>query len=194
MPPASRATAPRTDPRVVRTQEDVLRATLQVLLDEGWDAVTHQRIAQVAGYSKATLYNHWPTRQVLVSAAFGRLRVLRHPVATGDLRQDLINELVAFRNAIRDDRLDQGLSVLVQLIQSMPELATVRKKLVTEGELVVRRLLRPYLRSAPALDAAVFMLSGAVLSGAMMHGRAPSDRVIGETVDLVLTGLDIRST
>ena len=190
---AARPLPTRIDPRVVRTRDDVLRATLQVLLDEGWDAVTHPRIARAAGYSKATLYNHWPTRTALVTAAFGRLRELPHHPPTGDLRHDLITELVSFRNAIRDERLDRGLSVLVELIRTVPELAAVRKKLVTDGERVVRQLLRPHVRGGPALDAAVFMLSGAVLHGAMMHGKAPSDRVITETVDLVLSGLGVGS-
>ena len=43
---------------------------IDVLTDEGLDAVTHHRLAEVAGYSRATIYKHWPTRNALFVDAF----------------------------------------------------------------------------------------------------------------------------
>lgn len=176
------------DPRIVRTRNDVLRTTLTVLIDEGWDAVTHAHVAASAGYSKATLYKHWPTRVDLIRAAFSQLREIPHHVPTGDLRADLIAEVATFRDAIEQQRLDRALGVLVDLIDTVPELAQVRTRLVTDGEQVVRELLGAQLSGA-ALDAATLMLVGAVLHSAMMHGRPPTDDVIAASVDLVLRSL-----
>ena len=50
------------DPRVARTRRDVVDATAALLLEVGWDGVTHARVAQRSGYSKATVYAHWPAR------------------------------------------------------------------------------------------------------------------------------------
>jgi AcrR family transcriptional regulator len=173
------------DRRVVRTRNDVLRVALDVLIDEGRDAVTHQYLAEVAGYSRATLYNHWPTRTHLLADAFSRLRALPHHTPTGDLRADLIQELVMFRYGMQRLRLDRALAALADLAASMPELAVVRDKLVTDGERVVRQLLATVLTGAE-LEAAALMLSGAVLDAALMHGELPGDDVIAASVDLVL--------
>ena len=173
------------DARVVRTRNDVLRAALDVLIDEGRDAVTHQRLAQVAGYSRVTLYKHWPTRADLLRDAFGGLRDAHHHTPTGDVRTDLIEELTAFRTVIERRRIDRALAALAELAASHPEMAEVRDEVVSDGERVVRELLAPRLRG-PKLEAATLMLSGAILNAAMMHGRPPADDVISAAVDIVL--------
>ncbi|MBJ7383621.1 MAG: TetR family transcriptional regulator, partial [Mycolicibacterium sp.] len=43
---------------MARTRADVSRAALQVLTSEGADALTHAHVAEIAGYSKTTLYTH----------------------------------------------------------------------------------------------------------------------------------------
>ena len=176
------------DRRVVRTRNDILRTTLEVLMDEGWDAVTHQRVAQAAGYSKATVYNHWRTRADLIRDAFMRLRDMPHHVPTGDLRTDLIEEVTTFRTGIEDQRLERALCALVNLTGTAPDLDEIREKLVTGGERLIRQLLAPFLHDTD-LEAATRMLCGAVLHSAMMHGKPPTDDVIASSVDLVLRGI-----
>ena len=177
------------DARVVRTRNDVSRAALRVLTEQGWDAVTHAHLAQVAGYSRATLYKHWPARADLLRLAFGRLDEMPHHEPTGDLRTDLIEEVTTFRAGMEQNRLDRALCALVELTVTDPDLVEIRDTLVTDGERVVRRLLASVLHGA-ALDAATLMLCGAVLHSALMHGRLPGDDVIAASVDLVLGGLD----
>jgi AcrR family transcriptional regulator len=175
----------RVDARVVRTRNDVLRAALDLLIDEGRDAVTHQRLAQVAGYSRVTLYKHWPTRADILREAFGGLREAHHHTPTGDVRTDLIGELTTFRTVIEQRRIDRALAALAELAAADPELADVRDEVVSAGERVLRELLAPRLQG-PELEAAILMLSGAILNAAMMHGRPPADDVIAAAVDIVL--------
>lgn len=176
------------DARVVRTRNDVLRTALQVLIDEGRDAVTHRHVAQVAGYSRATLYAHWPSRADLFRDAFTRLDALPHHAVTGDLRADLVAELTTFRTAMREHHLDRALAVLSDLAATDPNLAAIRDTLVVNGERVVRELLAPVLVGVD-LEAATRMLCGAVLHSALLHGQPPDDDLIAATVDLTLSGL-----
>lgn len=178
------------DPRVVRTHNDVLRAALQVLIDEGWESVTRPRVAQVAGYSKTTVYTHWPTRAGLIVDAFTRLAEVPHHTPTGDLRTDLIKEMITLRSTMVEHRLDRALAVLVDHTASVPELVGVRDKLVSDGERIVRKLLEPVLRGTE-LEAATLMLCGAVLHAALMHGQPPGDDVIESMVDLTLGRLGL---
>lgn len=175
------------DPRVVRTHNDVLTAALHVLVHEGHGSVTHQHVAEVAGYSKATVYAHWRDRHDLLRGAFTRLVHSPHHEPAGDLRADLVAELVAFRTALDEHGLDRALAALVDLIGSVPGMAEVRDEIVAEGERVLRRMLEPVLEGAER-EAAVLMLSGAVLHSVFLHGRVPDDATIAASVDLVLRG------
>ena len=176
------------DPRVTRTRQDVLRATIEVLLDEGWPSVTQAHVARTAGYSKATVYAHWPTRTALIRDAFTLVGATPHHTPTGDFRTDLLTELLGYRTGMVELRLDRALAVLSDLTHSIPELVAVRNQLVTDGERVVRELLERYA-DGTELDAATLMLCGAVLHSALMHGQVPSDEVIEASVDLLLRGL-----
>jgi AcrR family transcriptional regulator len=177
------------DARVIRTRNDILRAAIDVLTGEGLDAVTHHHLAEVAGYSRATIYKHWPTRDALFLDAFTYRPSGEHHVPTGDLRADLIGELTMFRRGMERQRLDRALAALAALTTSVPELAAVRDKLVAEGERVLLQLLTPVAHGTE-LEAAMRMLSGSVLQSALLHGQLPSDEVLAATVDLLLRGLD----
>lgn len=177
-----------TDPRVVRTRNNVLDAAITVLVDEGWDALTHPRVAAVAGYSKATLYSHWPTRLELVRDAFAHFGGMPHHDPTGDLRADLVGELRSFRSAMVERRLDRAISVLMELITAVPELADVREQFVADGERVIRGILAPYADGA-RLEAATVMLCGAVVHTTMLQARQISDDVVDAAVDLVVGSL-----
>jgi AcrR family transcriptional regulator len=182
-PPADGSGSP-VDARVIRTRNDILRATLEVLTSQGLDGLTHPHLAEVAGYSRATLYNHWPNRTALLRDAFA-YRSAEHSTPTGDLRSDLIAELTMFRTEMERHGLDRALAVLAAVTAFTPELAEVRDQLLTDGERVMRELLSPAFQG-DELDAAVLMLTGAVINSAVVHGQLPSDALIAATVDLVL--------
>lgn len=176
------------DPRVTRTRHDVLRVGAALLVDEGWESVTHQRVAREAGYAKATLYAHWPTRTDLLVDLFTRFADVPHHAPTGDLRADLVAELTTFRTAVAELRLDRVLAVLIDLTASVPELVPVRDRLAREGEEVIRTLLTPHLDGV-RLEAATRMLAGALVQSALLHGTAPDPPLIEALVDLTLAAI-----
>ncbi|CAA9242901.1 MAG: hypothetical protein AVDCRST_MAG41-1538 [uncultured Corynebacteriales bacterium] len=176
------------DPRVLRTRNDVLRTAIEILVADGWDAVTQPRVARAAGYSKATVYAHWPERADLVRDALARFGDMPHHEATGDLRTDLIGELVSFRQGMLEHRLDRVLAVLAERAPSVPELVDVRTAFVADGERPMRERLGTVLSGA-RLEAATVMLCGLVLDAALLHGAPPTDEVLAAAVDLVLHGI-----
>jgi AcrR family transcriptional regulator len=75
------------------------RLLLQVtglLLDEGGlPAATVDAIAERSGVSKATIYNHWPSRTAIAASAFAELMGAAVPVPdTGSLAGDVTEHLV----------------------------------------------------------------------------------------------------
>lgn len=178
----------RTDPRVARTREDVPRAAYRILVDEGADAVTHAHVAQAAGYSKATVYAHWPTRADLVHAALSLMTDVDHAAVTGDPRADLIGQMSGFRAMMRERGTDRALGAMAELSAAAPELAELRERVAAEGERVMRDVLAGVTDGAE-LEAAALMLNGAVLYSAMLHGGPPDDDTIATIVDVVLRGV-----
>lgn len=179
----------RTDPRVTRTREDVPRSAYRILVEEGADAVTHAHVAQVAGYSKATLYTHWPTRSDLLHAALSLIVDVDHASVTGEPRADLIGQMSGFRSMIQERGTDRALGALADLGAGTPELADLRDRVAAEGERVMREVLAG-ITGDDELEAVALMLNGAVLYAAMLHGRPPDDDTIARIVDIVLRGLN----
>ena len=176
------------DARVARTRADVARAALEVLTGEGSDAVTHARVAELAGYSKTTLYTHWPSRVELIALALDGLGELPHHEQTGDLRSDMIGELVAFRGGITEMRLDRILTGMAQWA-SVEEMREIRDAINSSGQGPLRAMLAAVLSGAE-LEAAVSMLTGVVACPSIMYGSLPDDDVIAAAVDIVLRSAD----
>jgi AcrR family transcriptional regulator len=172
------------DARVARTRADVARAALEVLTGEGSDAVTHARVAELAGYSKTTLYTHWPSRVELIALALDGLGELPHHEQSGDLRSDLIGELQAFRGGITEMRLDRILTGMAQWA-SVDEMREIRDAINSSGQGPLRAMLADVLSGAE-LEAAVSMLTGVVACPSIMYGSLPDDDVIAAAVDIVL--------
>jgi AcrR family transcriptional regulator len=172
------------DARVIRTRADVARSALEVLTGEGSDALTHARVAEIAGYSKTTLYAHWPTRLDLAAAALDILEELPSHERTGDLRTDLVEQLTTFRQGVVDHRLDRVLAAMTQwaTAEAMRE---IRQRVNTEGQRPLRAILEGSFEGAD-LEAVVSMLSGVVACPSLMFGTVPDDDVIEAAVDIVL--------
>jgi AcrR family transcriptional regulator len=174
------------DARVARTRADVARAALEVLTDEGSDAVTHARVAELAGYSKTTLYTHWASRVDLIVLAVDALGELPHHERSGDLRDDIVGELVAFRRGITEMRLDLILTGMAQWA-SVEEMREIRDKINNSGQGQMRAMLGEIFDGAE-LEAALSMLTGVVACPSIMFGSLPDDDVITAAVDIVLRG------
>lgn len=105
-------------------REAVIAAAGRVLLDEGIQAVTFDRIAKESGSSKMTLYKWWPSPGALAAEAyFAQSEPVLHFPDSGDLRADLIAQLTAFVRFLTVSRAGKPVSELIGAAQLDPELA-----------------------------------------------------------------------
>ncbi len=75
-------------PRSEEAHQAILDATLDLLSEVGFSALTVEGVASRAGVGKATIYRRWPSKLPLVVEAFGRLPAFED-VDTGSLEGDL---------------------------------------------------------------------------------------------------------
>jgi AcrR family transcriptional regulator len=83
-------------PRSVRAHDAALSAARELLAEGGLPAATTDAISRRSGVSKATIYNHWPSRIALAAEAFGLQMAEAFPLpdtgsAVGDLSQQVRN-------------------------------------------------------------------------------------------------------
>jgi len=75
-------------------EQAILRATIDELLESGYQALTMDRVAQRAGTNKNAIYRRWPSRAALAVAAYRELNVAEQPFPDlGSLRTDALELL-----------------------------------------------------------------------------------------------------
>lgn len=82
--------------RSATVHRNILEAALQLFAERGIEATSMDAIAEAAGVSKATIYNHWRDKDKLCFEVLGYLHgVDEEPpdFDSGDLRADLIAQL-----------------------------------------------------------------------------------------------------
>jgi AcrR family transcriptional regulator len=174
------------DPRVVRTRRDVVDAATAVFLEQGWSAVTHAEVARRSGYAKGTVYTHWPTRLDLVRASVGQIcGAAQHPAPTGDLRADLVRDLLDFADDLSVGHLDRVLGGVLERAGSDPAVAEIREQLWAEGTGALRLILDAHLPAAE-VEPALALLTGGVLVRVAFEGRPATRRFVADLVDRVV--------
>lgn len=180
------------DPRVARTRDAVLVAAREVLLEEGWERVTLGRVAERSGYARTTLYRHWPQRLDLLRDLIGEEARLSHTTPTGDLRDDLVSELEAFRVAVTSTGLGRVIIAIGQQARDDAELADLNRWMRAEGVRVFEEILMGAVADGdlpPGLqaDAAVAQLVGPVLFRYLFEDDDALDReYVASVVDWFL--------
>jgi len=92
------------------TRAAILDAARQVLFDEGWEALSHQRVAEVAGVGRATVYRHWPQRLQLLQDACSAEMLTIHTQARM-LSEGFSNLRLILQRGIDEGRLAPDLNL-----------------------------------------------------------------------------------
>lgn len=105
-------------------RSEVLRAAGQLLREKGYSGFTLEKVSDLSGASRVTLYKHWPSRGALALDAY--LHQAGDTIAfhdTGDIRQDLTTVLLGLVQLMDDEPTRRAFTQLVGAAQSDLELA-----------------------------------------------------------------------
>jgi AcrR family transcriptional regulator len=156
-------------PRSEEAHRAILDATLALLVEIGYSALTVEGIAQRAGVGKATIYRRWPSKLPLVIEAFGELPTFE-PSDLGDLASDLDQILSSYLRAYNTSPLAAVVPSLAGELRHNPELMGRFAPLVKQ-------------RRQPLIDA---------LRRAVARGEIPPDTDLDLAADLVLGPITVR--
>lgn len=180
-------------PRVEGEREDeILDATVDLLMEVGYDRLTMDAVAKRARASKATLYRRWETKPALVVEALVRAKEAPHPQDhdTGDLRSDLLATFCGHEGLSGNATGVMG-SVLTALSTDAEFAEEFRQKFIAPKVALSNAIYaRAQARGEIAEDLDIEMIAPA-LAGILLHrafilGAPPDDATIERVVDHVI--------
>ncbi len=180
-------------PRSGEAHRAILDATLELLQEAGFSALTVEGVASRAGVGKATIYRRWPSKLPLVVEAFGQLPAFED-VDTGDLARDLKAMLSRYLHDFLSTPLATVYPSLAAERAHNPELGAVLDP-VLRGR---RRPLEAALKRAVArgevspdvdLDLAADLIVGPIAVRLFFRGMKIHPDMVDPMVDLALEGV-----
>ena len=205
MPPAevsteSPGTAQRRPgrPRSQRADRAIIDAALSVFAESGTEGLCIEKVAARAGVGKATIYRRWPGKEDLLLDAIGALQAPLPEPAGRSVREDLVTVLSAMRDAVADPRRAREFALLLGEGAKYPRLmARYVETMLEPRREVIRSVLRRgvatgELRPGTDIEAALFMLTGAVLARGKYDPASMPPGHVERVVDELLLGLTPR--
>lgn len=194
-------TVPRKTPKQQRSKETVdviLAATARVLVREGFDRASTNRIAETAGVSIGSLYQYFPSKEALVAAL-----VERH---IDVMSERLQSEMAACAELPVEAAIRRMVTLMLDAHGVEPELHRVlneqvprigRLHRVHEVEARMQKLARAYFERRREelrpidLDTAAFVVVQtieALTHASTMHGESapPRDALVDEMTTLIV--------
>jgi AcrR family transcriptional regulator len=160
-------------PRSAAADAAIVRATLEVLREEGFRRLSVEAVRQRAGVGKATIYRRFPDKEALVRAAVAAVHSDPAVPDTGSLQGDLDalwEEVYAAGGAARVAPL-----LLAEAAENPEMHAIFRAALVEPRRAMLRTLLeraaaRGELRDGLDLELVVDLLAGPVIYRLLIDG------------------------
>ena len=181
-------------PRIEGEREDeILEATVALLLEVGYDRLTMDAVARRARASKATLYRRWDDKPSLVVDAMVRAKqaptVETHD--TGTLRGDLLSTFCG-AHGMGHKETTGVLGAVITAISSDPEFgrrfreAFIAPKVEVSREIYQRAIARGEIPANVDIDVIAPALAGILLHRSFVLGLVPDDQTVERVIDHVI--------
>jgi len=186
---------PRRRPggRSARIQAVVFEATLRLLEEKGYEALSFASIAECAGVHEATLYRRWKAKEQLVlDAATHRVADAIPVPDTGTFRSDLVEILQSLRTFLQS-AIGQALIQTAVATVHIPQFCVWRRDLWRQRRADLQVIFdRAMARRecAPQIDAQLFLeiLIGILYVRLFVVNEPVDETLPKRVVDLVLSG------
>ncbi|MET3288776.1 UNVERIFIED_CONTAM: AcrR family transcriptional regulator [Brevibacillus sp. OAP136] len=185
----------RGRPRNMETQNSILSASYDLLLEDGFRAVTVEKIAERAKVSKATIYKWWPNKAAVIMDGFLTAAAARLPVPdTGTVFQDILEHATnmarfmisregsIFLEIIGEGQVDSALAEAYRIRYIQPRRLEVRgvlEKGIRRGE------LKDNLDIALCTD----LIYGSIFYRLLVSGDPVDDSYVRKLVSHVFEGI-----
>jgi AcrR family transcriptional regulator len=183
-------------PRSEKTKNAVLSAAYDLLLENGFGAVTIEKIADKAGVSKATIYKWWPNKAAVIMDAFFDAAVVRLPVPdTGSVISDMIiqvnnlaNFLLSPEGKVINEIIAEGQSDL-KLAETYRAMYFKPRRLDSR-HILERGILRGELNKDLDIELVIDLIFGPLFYRLLITGDGINEDFVDHIVRYILNGVD----
>lgn len=185
-------------PRSAQAHQKILQAALELLIEEGYNGMSLEGVAERAGVGKTTIYRRWKSKEELVMDVIRSIHAEVPVIDTGNFREDILTML---RGAtLVSSPLLRGLLVkTLGEISAHPEILQVfNERLVAPRferlfQMIERAKARGEIRSDLDNKLIVSLLAGPYFFYVLFGDLAPGPPLSAETAeqlgDAVLRGI-----
>lgn len=180
-------------PRSEEAHQAILDATLELLAEVGFSALTVEGVASRAGVGKATIYRRWASKLPLVVEAFGTLPALED-ADTGSVERDLKTMLRSYMELFHRTPLGTVVPSLAGERFHDPELSKRFEPVMKDRRqplvrAIQRGVERGELREDLDVELAADLVVGPIAVRLFFTGRPLHPDIVDPIVDLALAGL-----
>lgn len=166
-------------PRSAESHAAILRATLQLAIEDGLAGMTIEAVAARAGVGKTTIYRRWSSKQELMAAA---VRFIAHDLDvpdTGSLRGDYLALARAAIGSLAPGALKLMPRLMLEAADDPELFAVCREVLIDPRRAALRAILeraiaRGEARAGIDLDVAIDVLIGPMIYRTLISGADPA--------------------
>lgn len=200
MTPAEVADAERPlgRPRSAECDRAILDAAAELFVELGYDGVTMEGVAALAGVGKATVYRRYPAKVDLVMAVAEQLGERKGPVPdTGNVRDDLLALGRTYRRFLTGTDTGRAIPAMVAAKAQCAELAAAHARYVEQRQaaaavVVERAIERGELPEGTDALLVIEMVVAPLFHRVVVSGLTVSDGYLATLVDTVLAGARAR--
>ncbi len=157
-------------------KREIIQATLELAAENGLGTVSMQQIADRVGITKASLYNHYSSREEIVEAMYEVLRNISKEKAnvggmdfdrlTGSLRDILMGAVMSYRSMVENPQLFLFYKIIMSERSINPKAADIMvretKTMLNATKSIFYALQVKGIADFPNPDAAAFSFTMAV--------------------------------
>ena len=182
-------------PRSEKTKADILTASYDLLIENGFGAVTVEKIAERAGVSKATIYKWWPNKAAVVMDGFLNATNVKLPIPdTGSTIDDMfiqVNNFVEFlmsrkgnviAEIIAEGQFDAKLADIYRKAYFKPR-RSISKQILERG------ISRGELRKDLNIELSIDLIWGPVFYRLLITGEVLDDIFVRNLINYVFEGI-----
>jgi AcrR family transcriptional regulator len=196
MPEALADDSPRVGrPRDPRVDEAVRRATLKLLVEDGYQATSIQAIARRAGVSAPTIYRRWSNKAELIEDAVFPEPFIEPTALSGDLQRDLQTYCHAIIEHLGDPAVRAAIPGLLTEYQTDPDMwhRLVQRSVTPMREAFAAFLDQTGRRPLGSVDVLFDVMMSALFVRAINSGGASADAFAREVATIVAASLQVAS-
>ena len=184
-----------------KTRRAILAATVSLFDRLDYGSITMDAVARAAGFSRATIYRHWPSRQLLVLEAYtAKMSDALAAPDTGDAIEDLRTSLAQMAFCLDFGGAASTVSGIIVDAIADPEFSRLYRRVMLRerrevfGSILARGQERGQIRRDIDLDVAVDAIYGAVHHRLLVSRQIIDGPFMKALVDVTMNGLAAHPT